>query len=102
MTGLAAWLAPVLLSSATPQPLLARQPIRGWWLGCGRGVLLPQRQLSFQVGYLLLGLNQLFIAFGQFLLKSFHLTAEALVFALQLPRVGLRRFHSPQLAMLAV
>jgi len=27
MTGLATWLAPVLLSSATPQPLLAASPI---------------------------------------------------------------------------
>src|ERR1700722_14404860 len=53
MTRLAAWLALALLSAPTPQPLLARQSIRGGRLGCGRGVLLPHRLLTFQVGDLL-------------------------------------------------
>ena len=71
MTRLAAWLALALLSAPTPQPLLTRQSIRGGWLGCGRGVLLPQRQLTFQVGDLLFrfgdlpfGVNQLSVALG--------------------------------------
>jgi hypothetical protein len=59
--------------------------------------LLPQRQLSFKVGDLLLGVNQLFIALGQLLLESFHLTAQALVFTFQLSR-----FCRLQSAMLAV
>jgi len=73
------------LRAATAFALAAGKAIGGWRLRRGRRVLLPQGQLTFQVGDLFLCLRDLLrlfgdlpIAFGQFMAKPLNLVLQPL------------------------
>ena len=70
VTDLAAGLPSALLA-ASPLSLLARETVgRGWFRG-GRRILLPQRELTFQI-------RNASVAFGQFVAEPIILPLEAL------------------------
>jgi hypothetical protein len=66
------------LCAATAFALAPSKTIGGRRLRRGRGVLLPQGQLTFQVGDLLRLFRDLSIAFGQFIAKPLNLALQPL------------------------
>ena len=80
----------VTLPPTTTDALAACESVRGGRLR-RRGVLVPQRQLSFEIGNLLLRLGELPLAFGQFTTQALVLSFQPLFgVRVALPSLGLR------------
>jgi hypothetical protein len=95
MAGLPARLAAALAPTAA-HPLLTGESVRRWWLRGNRGVLVAQRQLTFEIGDLLLGVSNVFGRLRQLPLTLGQFAAESFVLSFQ-PLFGLRAASSLRL-----
>lgn len=89
MSGLSAWLAATLPAPASDALPAGESIGRGWFGGRGR-ILLPEGELSFEIGDALGLFGNLALALGQLSAQAFVLLFQVLLGVLALSSLGPR------------